>query len=158
MKPTNTAKWLHNHRHWWHSSPISAKRNPQQLRRNLRRLDCRWRGTWHAMMGVITCTLFDHSDEKGFSPPLTTLLTPNPNCSQPFSGLWNPLGKGTRQWVLEPPWVSPLSPLAYLVEENRLGVMEFTPRFNDIALQITAVVALMAQNGKITKRRCVSYS
>ena len=64
-------------------------------------------------MVIITCTLFDHSDDKGFSPPLTTLLTRTPNCSQPFLGLWNPLRKGTPQWVPEPPGVSPL-PLLHI--------------------------------------------
>ena len=64
-------------------------------------------------MVIITCTLLDHSDDKGFSPPLTTLLTRTPNCSQPFSGLWNPLRKGTPQWVPEPPGVSPL-PLGHI--------------------------------------------
>ena len=78
-------------------------------------------------MVIITCTLFDHSDDKGFSPPLTTLLTRTPNCSQPFLGLWNPLRKGTPQWVPELPRSIAPSPLAYLVEENRLGVMESTP-------------------------------
>ena len=79
---------------------------------------------------LITCTLFDHSDDNGFSPPLTTLLTLTPNCSQPFSGLWNPPRKGSPNGSSNPPEYRPFLFLISREREMAVGVMESTPCFS----------------------------
>ena len=111
----------------------------------------------------LTCTLFDHSGDKGFFPPLTTLLSRNPNCSQPISGFGTlfergppPLGLGT---LLN---IGP-SPLAYQAIEKlprtRNGV--HTMCFNLKQVLITLPYCLIndisggpnGPNRKKTKRR-----
>ena len=67
---------------------------------------------------LITCTLFDHSDHKGFSPPLTTLLSRTPFFFSTLFGGVELSSKGDPPMGLQPPLSIAPSLLAYLVEKK----------------------------------------